>query len=171
MAKRSENTGKARLVRISAALLAALAATPEPAAAQTLSCGLSLAFADYTTCGASGSATVTPAGSRSISGCLTGSTGVYHNGQCFYFVAGTPPQIQISVTATKYTMKNSTGAKMVVDSFSCYFQGASTPVTGPCQHTTQPSTLIMNIGATLNVSNPQAEGSYSGAFTVNFITF
>lgn len=151
-------------------MLAALALQPAglaPARAATLSCPQSLLFGQFTTCNSAETATVTPLNTRNLTGCLSAGGSPFNRAQCNVSQSFPVTNVVISVTGTKYNVTNTTGAKMQVDKFSCRFQGSAKTTTGACNFSTTGFFLVMDIGATLNVGNPQAGGSYSGSFTVN----
>lgn len=156
-----------RLVRLSTILLAGIVANPAAAPAQTLSCPVSLLFGQFTTCNSTETATVSPNNIRTTTGCLSVGGSPYNRAQCNVTVPTLPQQMVFSVTNTQYNIANTTAAKMLVDNFQCRFQGSAGTVTGNCAHTTTANFLLIDIGARLTVSNPQAAGSYSGSFTVN----
>jgi len=169
--KSGKKTAKRRLVRLSAALVALLGANP--ALAQTFDCnvGGQLTFGSISTCGASNTITISPANVRSATGCLSVS-GPNSRGQCSFTNFAGPQQVVFSVTATQYQITNTTGDKMTVKNFSCKFQpNSAATVTGACQYTGLTNTTFaavqIDIGATLNVNNPQNAGTYSGIFTFN----
>ena len=165
MVKKSKKYGKKRLVRLSAALLASLAALPA-ARAQTLSCNRSLVFGDFVTCGVTDTVTITPSGGRSVAGCVNAGPAPFNPAQCNVNVPSLPQQLVVSITSTAYEISNGT-AKMDVNNFQCKYQGSNGSVTGNCPHTTTGNFLLMDIGADLVVGNPQPSGTYSGTFTVN----
>lgn len=71
--------------------------------------------------------------------------------------------ISVDVSPTSLTVSNGTGQNMVIDSFNLV-----TDAGGPNELitlATNPETF--DLGATLNVTSGQAEGTYSGSFTLN----
>jgi len=155
-----------KIVRLSAVLLASLAAAPERAPAQTFSCPISLLFGNYTTCASTETSTISPNNTRTTTGCLSTGGAPYNRAQCNYTAGTLPSSFQFSVTAASYKITNTGTDQMTVDNFSCRFQTSST-FTGACATTITPFFAIIDIGARLTVNNPQASGSYSGTFTVN----
>lgn len=168
MAAKKKNTNKNKMIRLSALLLAGVTVHPATLGAQTLSCPISLAFGQFTTCASTETATVTPGNARNLTGCLSAGGSPFNRAQCNVTVPSLPQQMVLSITATQYNISNGTD-QMKVDNFQCRVQGSAGTVTGPCVHTTTANFMLIDIGGTLTIGNPQASGSYSGAFTVNVV--
>ena len=168
VSKNTHKNNKKRIVRMSAALLALASTTynPDLIRAQTLSCPQSFLFGNYTTCASTETSTISPAGARTTSGCLSAGGAPFNAAQCNVSQTFPVTNVSISVTAASFTVKNATSKTMVVDNFSCRFQGSITTKTGTCSFTTSGFFFLMDIGARLNVGNPQESGTYSGTFTV-----
>lgn len=155
---------------MSALLLAGIsidaALSANPALGQTFSCATGINFGGFTTCNSTETATISPANAQTTTGCLSASGAPFNRGICT-FTNFTASNFQFSVTATKYNITHTTTtAKMQVDNFSCRFQDDFGTTTGACTYSASPFFVTINIGADLNVNNPQTAGSYSGTYTV-----
>ncbi len=169
MVKHYKHNKNIPLIGLSALLLGGIPAGPAQAQA-TFNCFQSLLFGNYTTCGATHAATISPTGTQSTAGCLSAGGAPVAAAQCFFSQTGFPTSTFVfSVTAASYKITNTAtaAAKMTVDNFQCRFQGPTASSTKACNFSAPTLFLTIGIGADLTVANGQTAGSYSGTFTVN----
>jgi hypothetical protein len=137
------------------ALLLACAAAP----GQTLTNTGALSFGAFTA-GSGGTVTVSPAGARIKTGSviLVNQAGVASAAQ--FTISGTPNAVfTLSLPADGTTFLSDGGSgSMALNSFT-----SSPATTGVLSGG---GTQTLSVGATLSVSNLQATGSYTGAFSV-----
>lgn len=156
MSKKKSHT--ALMVGLSVVALAGLAV--EDAQAQNINCPQPLIFGDLVTCASANTIVVRPDNTRQVNGCLSAGGAPFSRARCVVTQKFPFRPVQISVTAATYVISNGTDS-MNVNNFNIVTNagGATTTITAPV--------INVPIGATLNVNNPQAGGTYTGTFTVN----
>lgn len=148
-------------VSMSALVLACLAA--EPANALTLSCAQPLVFGTLTvTCGTASTVTIKPDGSRSITGCMTG-TGPFSNGSCNVSQTFPFQSIKVSVPAGAKITRTGGAQTMPINTFNLMTNahGAAYTTSGPFAN--------IPVGAKLNAGASPTSGYYTGSFTVTAV--
>ena len=135
----------------------------QPFASIIVSGTLDLNFGTFTGGAAGGTITVSTAGVRSSTGTVTLIAGAGLEGPASLSVsASTGFSVVVSMTAATFPIDDAgAGAPMNVDSFDINGNGQ----TATFSMTTNP--VELPIGGRLNVGAAQAEGVYSGAYTVN----
>lgn len=131
------------------------------ASAQALNCDQGLEFGTFMACAAPGTATLSPTGSLSTTGCLA-AIGSSIPGTCILTgIAGT----SVITVAGPGNIVNG-GNNIAIDNFLLQVSGSS--VASPSIVVTAPSVpaLVFNVGARLNISAGQTGGNYSGTYTV-----
>lgn len=146
-----------------------LGGVSEPAFAQPtlpiiVSATQNLNFGTFFTVGSSGTLTINSVGTRSTTGGVTAFAG-----------AGLETQGQLSITAStgvimtiefvpnNFTVANGTGATMLINNIT--IDGGGDSVT----RTLTQSPSIIPFGARLNVTSPQAQGTYTGTFSFSAV--
>lgn len=138
-----------------------------PARAETLTCAQVLHFGTFASCGVTQSATVTPAGAISTTGCLT-PMGGHMPGRCRLSDITDTSVIMISGDGG---LGNGSGDNMSIDQFM--LRSLSGGTSAPTLDVT--SDLIgtdfdFTVGATLHIDGEQKGGVYNGTYTltINF---
>ena len=148
-------------------IMVPLSFIPQPATAQTLplvvSAPVELNFGSVTAGGA-GTVVISTTGTRSVTGGVTAvnSGGLESNG-VFSISGSTGFAIDLSITATSFTVSNGGGGVMNVDSFQMIAPAGGRTATVTLA--TNPETFPL--GATLNVGAGQAEGTYIGDYMLS----
>lgn len=162
----SKNNGLGNAIK-SACLMIPLGILPHHVNAQAIALTgtVDLNFGAITETGA-GTVVVNNSGARSVTGGVQGVTGGTFESQGIFSISGiTGVNITLSVTSPSFTVSNGSGDSMSVDAFNLVTNtgGASEVITLPASPTT------FSVGARLNVSAGQAEGSYIGNYTINAV--
>lgn len=163
-----------RSVRVSSFLLSVastvVASSGEVLAQPTLPIVVSvtenLHFGTFFTVGSSGTLTVNTTGGRSVTGGVTAfaGAGLEQNG-VISISASTGVLMTVEFLPTSATIMNGTGQTMVVDDFNINTNaGGDSIVTTLTQ-----STVSIPFGARLNVTSPQAQGTYAGTYSVSVV--
>jgi len=129
-----------------------------PVMAQSINCAAAINFGDIILCGAAGTVTINPDGSRSSTGCLAFGGGPHVNGLCSYTQPF--PSTHMVITVDSSTAISSGPNSLTVQNFQINTpgQGRSIDVFDPIGN--------INIGADLVVPATPADGGYSGIVIV-----
>ena len=126
-----------------------------------------LNFGDLTVSAALGTAVITTAGARSVTGGVTAVTGAGAEQAGRYSITGAgSANITVTLTTTNPTVSNG-AVTMTVNNFAMLTTvGAGDPLAGAFA---LPAGGVVNVdvGATLNAAASQAPGTYTGTYTVN----
>lgn len=117
-----------------------------------------LNFGEVRASGVAGTAVVSPAGVRTVTGGVTeGSSAGLSNAE--FTVTGDPSSTYTITLPVSATLTGPASSTIVVDTFTSdpSSPGALSALTG---------TQTLKVGATLNVAVPQATGTYTGTFAV-----
>ena len=129
-----------------------------------MSATVDMNFGTVTTNGGAGTIVVDTFGGRTVTGTLVpiGGAGLVSQG-VFSISGSTGLAISMSMTNPTFTVNNGTGGVMNVNNFNMITNagGSNTTIT------LATSTETFPLGATLNVSASQPEGTYIGNFTVS----
>ena len=155
--KKQKQKKKKILVSLSVMTLASLGSVGQ-VGAQTINCPQPLSYGNIVTCGVAGSVTVTPSGTRSMTGCLSSGGAPFSNGRCIVTQSFPFRPIQISVPASA-VITNGTSS-MAINNFNLITDAGGATVTR-----TAPLVNIP-LGADMSVGASQPGGSYSGTVTI-----
>lgn len=123
-----------------------------------------LHFGTVTTGGAGGDITITPSGSRTLSGSLIAVNGAGLSAPGVFSITGsTGFLIDLSMDSTFYDIDDGAGGNMRVDNFNLVTDGGGSFE----QVSLGTSTEVFNLGATLTIGGGQGEGTYVGNYTIN----
>lgn len=132
------------------------------AAAQMLNCSQGIEFGTFAACGVLSTATLTPTGSISTTGCLS-PIGSSIPGFCILTgIVGTT----LITVAGPGNLSNGAN-NMAIDNFMLQVSGSPTPVPSIAVTATSGSpNLNFGVGARIQVGAAQAGGTYTGTYTV-----
>jgi hypothetical protein len=147
-----------------------VALSGQPQAQPTLpiivSATVDLNFGTFFTTGASGTVRIDTTGTRSTTGGVMTSVGAGLESQGQISIsASTGVVMSITITPASYNLTNGLGDTMLLNGFNLDTTAGGPAITRSL--TQNPSTIP--VGATLNVGSPQAEGDYTGTYTINVV--
>ena len=144
------------LIPVTVAPQLALAATPITI---VVSASQDLNFGTITAGTAGGTVVINTLGARSVTGTVTAVTGAGLEGQGTFNVSGSTG---LAMDATSFTISNGTDS-MAVDNFNLLTNAGGTAGT----ITLVATSSTFPLGGTLNVGVGQANGTYTGTYTIN----
>jgi len=112
---------------------------------------------------AAGTVVIAPAGGRTTTGGVSGISGTFGPGA--FKVAIASGSANFFFFLPNSATLSSGGNTMTVNTFTSNPAGITSTVPGP------PGSIVMSIGATLNVGANQAAGTYSGTYSILFVHF
>lgn len=155
------------LVSVSALALSAYPFRDAHGQAVNINCTQDFGFGQHIACG-NGSLRIDPDGSTNIVGCLI-SLSAPSPARCLLTVSGPPPTRDVKVTFNTNTIViNDGGLTVTMKNFKMQEFGQPTTAAKltftPLELTT---TIKIDVGGTLNFTDKQPQGNYSGNLTVN----
>ncbi len=159
MVKSADKKREKAVIALSMLVLAGMAGE---AGAQNINCPQPLVFGSIMACAATNSVTVRPDGTRNVAGCLSAGPGPFSNARCVVTQGFPLKSVVVSVTSPTFTLSGGANT-MKINNFNLMTNAGGRTIT------TTNFAVNVPIGATLGVGASQAQGSYTGSFTVNAV--